>query len=429
MSSEALAWAKGCCGAGSVPQLILILMADWADHEDRAWPGIKKLAALTGRSERTIIRAIKRLEDAGLIEKSTRSAWCALDNPACMSKGPHKHRTSNVYKLNVGARPGSKRVIVDEPSGDVAADRCEPETAQSCGNPISDKMSLLGSISDKTGRSIVTPVSPVCNSDLPENYSPDLTSCEQARDAGRGAGVGSGFDGEAERGGEATAAVPPALPEAPSAPCPAGGPLEPDDSWVGPVPREALDALEADVERAGGASGAIVGAESATGGPRPRRAVRTDPGGSSADDGLLVAACLPPALQALDRQGAHRVAQMLRVRLDAGWAPGQIRQLMDQRLPSRVHRLAALVAARLEANVDPQAAPERLREQAEKAGRERLAALRASQDRQVEALVDDVVDAEFEALLAQVAAEMPDASWATWTRIAMDRRGEGGASA
>lgn len=88
--------------------------------------------------------------------------------------------------------------------------------------------------------------------------------------------------------------------------------------------------------------------------------------------------------------------------------------------------MAALVAARLEANVDPQAAPERLREQAERRDRERLAALRASQDRQVEALVDDVVDAEFDALVAQVAAEMPDASWATWTRIAMERRGEGG---
>lgn len=271
-------------------------------------------------------------------------------------------------------------------------------------------------------------MSPIDIKKEPPIEPPDLTSCEQARDAGRGAGVGSGFDGEAEFG-EATAAVPPALPEAPSAVCSAGGPLEPGDSWAGPVPWEALAALEADVERAGGASGAIVGAESATGGPRPRRAVRKDPGGSSADDGLLVAACLPPALQALDRQGAHRVAQMLRVRLDAGWAPGQIRQLMDQRLPFRVHRLAALVAARLEANVDPQAAPERLREQAERRDRERLAALRASQDRQVEALVDDVVDAEFDALVAQVAAEMPDANWATWTRIAMDRRGEGGASA
>ena len=72
MSSEAMAWAKQCSEAGPVPQLVLILMADWADHENKAWPGIKKLANLTGRSERTIIRAIKRLEDFGLITKSAR---------------------------------------------------------------------------------------------------------------------------------------------------------------------------------------------------------------------------------------------------------------------------------------------------------------------------------------------------------------------
>ena len=41
MSSEAMAWAKRCGEVGSVPQLVLMLMADWADHENKAWPGVK----------------------------------------------------------------------------------------------------------------------------------------------------------------------------------------------------------------------------------------------------------------------------------------------------------------------------------------------------------------------------------------------------
>ena len=343
MSSEAMAWAKRCGEVGSVPQLVLMLMADWADHENKAWPGVKALASMTSRSERTIIRAIKRLEEAGLIEKSARTAWCALDNPACLSKGPHKHRTSNLYRLKVGAVPfvpARGRSVPSAKEEESKGDRMSlmKETAESCGNPISDNMSLLSFNSDIFGRSIVTPVSPVCNRDTLENYSPDPTqppspSIEEAADPDLGLGsVGSGTGCADRVAGEVAAASPVAT----SAP-PGGrrGPQKP-----GGTPKRLASAPEADR-----------GAESA----------------SEADLAIL-AACVPESMRVLDARGLGLVVGLLRERLDAGWAPGEIKRLLDSPLPERVARMSGLVASRLRRLV---AVGESPRAQAAAAARER----------------------------------------------------------
>ncbi|WP_257493074.1 hypothetical protein [Actinomyces wuliandei] len=81
------------------------------------------------------------------------------------------------------------------------------------------------------------------------------------------------------------------------------------------------------------------------------------PAGALSETRRLVTACLPEHLRVLDAEGARLVAGLLDERLAAGWQPAQIRSLMDQPLPPRVHRLSALVAARLRANVDPALAP------------------------------------------------------------------------
>lgn len=339
MSSEAMAWAKRCGEVGSVPQLVLMLMADWADHEDKAWPGVKVLAAMTCRSERTIIRAVKRLEEAGLIEKSARTAWCALDNPACLSKGPHKHRTSNLYRLKVGAvpvLPARGRSVPGAQEGEPKGDRMSlmKETAESRGNSISDKMSLLSFNSDISGRSIVTPVSPVCNRDTLEDYPPDPTqppspSIEEVSDVDFGLGsVGSGIDS----GDEAVTEVTAASPVATSATH--GGRRVPQ-------------------KRPGAAKGpgAGRGAESA----------------SEADLAIL-AACVPEPMRVMDARGLGLVVGLLRERLDAGWTPGEIKRLLDSPLPDRVARMSGLVASRLRRLV---AVGESPRAQAAAASRER----------------------------------------------------------
>lgn len=342
MSSEAMAWAKRCGDVGSVPQLVLMLMADWADHENKAWPGVKTLAAMTSRSERTIIRAIKRLEEAGLIEKSARTAWCALDNPACLSKGPHKHRTSNLYRLKVGAVPfvpakGSAAPGVKEEV--FKGDRMSlmAETAESSGNPISDNMSLLSFNSDIFGRSIVTPVSPVCNRDTLENYSPDPTqpspSTEEAADPDFGLGsVGSGIDCV----DRAVAEVAASSPVATSAP---------PEGRRGPQ------------KRPGGAKGAGMSGDGL--------------GAETASDGdlAILAACVPEQFRVMDARGLAAVVGLLRERLDAGWKPAEIKRLLDSPPPAEgVKFMSRFVAKRLERLV---AVGESPRAQAAAASRER----------------------------------------------------------
>lgn len=62
-------------------------------------------------------------------------------------------------------------------------------------------------------------------------------------------------------------------------------------------------------------------------------------------------------MRVMDAAGARMVVGLLKERLGAGWRPGEIRAVMDQRLPDRVGRMAALVASRLERNVVPGLAP------------------------------------------------------------------------
>lgn len=368
MSSEAMAWAKQCSAAGAVPQLVLMLMADWADHENKAWPGIKKLAILTGRSERTIIRAIKRLESAGLITKSARSAWCALDNPVCLAKGPHKHRTSNLYHLNVGA------VIVpatDAPNTDVTAAISDKmslmeETAESCGNPISDKMSLLSFNSDISGRSIVTPVSPVCNRDTLEDYPPDPTQPSPpdgvAPSADPGSGpVGSGADQEDL---SAPARVPGSA-DADAEATTARGELAAEMLAAGENPasmvasglwdaQQLAEALAWAAEHPAPARAPETAQQRQEVAPQAARREHDHVDEASA----LIGACLPTWMHAMDRTGARHVAGMLAERIAAGWTPAEVRGLMGEKPTTGVHRMSGLVAYRLDENVGIHDAPQ-----------------------------------------------------------------------
>lgn len=355
MSSEAMAWAKRCGEVGSVPQLVLMLMADWADHEDKAWPGVKTLAAMTSRSERTIIRAVKRLEETGLIEKSARTAWCALDNPACLSKGPHKHRTSNLYRLKVGAvpvLPTKGRAVPGAKEGESKGDKMSlmKETAESCGNPISDKMSLLSFNSDISGRSIVTPVSPVCNRDTLEDYPPDPTQPSPPDGVAPSAEPGSGPVGSADADAEAAtargelAAEMLAAGENPANMVASGlwdaQQLADALAWAAehPAPTRAPETIQQRQEVA----------------PQASRQERDHVDEASA----LIGACLPTWMHAMDRTGARQVAGMLAERIAAGWTPAEVRGLMGEKPTTGVHRMSGLVAYRLDENVGIHDAPQ-----------------------------------------------------------------------
>lgn len=130
----------------------------------------------------------------------------------------------------------------------------------------------------------------------------------------------------------------------------------------------------------------------------------------------LVAECLPAPMQVLDAVGARQVVDLLAERVEAGWLPGQIRELLDQPLPPKVHRMAGLVASRLRDNVAVDQAPRRLEAA--------VARRRAERERQhFEALETqaETVDPVFEAVWERVKAEMPDAGYTVWAFEARER--------
>lgn len=132
----------------------------------------------------------------------------------------------------------------------------------------------------------------------------------------------------------------------------------------------------------------------------------------------LIVECLPAPMQVLDAVGARQVVDLLAERVEAGWTPTQIRELLDQPLPLRVHRMAGLVASRLRDNVAVDQAPRRLeaaaaRRRAERE-RQRLEALEAQAEM-------ETVDPVFEAVWERVKAEMPDAGYTVWAFEARER--------
>lgn len=87
--------------------------------------------------------------------------------------------------------------------------------------------------------------------------------------------------------------------------------------------------------------------------PRDAKVPAATPGGgrgaesASEADLAILAACVPESMRVMDARGLGLVVGLLRERLDAGWAPGEIKRLLDSPLPDRVARMSGLVASRL----------------------------------------------------------------------------------
>lgn len=97
---------------------------------------------------------------------------------------------------------------------------------------------------------------------------------------------------------------------------------------------------------------------------------------SEADLAIFVA-CVPESMRVMDARGLGLVVGLLRERLDAGWAPGEIKRLLDSPLPDRVARMSGLVASRLRRLVAVGESP-RAQAAAAMRERERLARERAA---------------------------------------------------
>ena len=87
MSYRATNWAYELPITGP-SKFVLVVLADMADEADSCYPGQKRIASMTGFSEKTVSRAVSSLEAAGLISREQRH-------------GNYGYRTSDRYQLHL----------------------------------------------------------------------------------------------------------------------------------------------------------------------------------------------------------------------------------------------------------------------------------------------------------------------------------------
>ena len=309
MSIWAVNWAFHTEVAPPVHKLVLVALANFADDEDLAWPHVETLAGMASVSTRTVQRALKALEEAGLIERSMGLAAGARGG---------LRRTNSVYRLNVPddlsrrkgvrtARPGVVREFSSFTRGDISGAAVEPvnkgpsQVRCDTGVVTVDRCDTGDANRCDTGdASIGEPslVEPPSQAPLPPTAWP-------------GAGSGVGLAG---LGGEIVADD--------------GGGSSPSSRTV-EVP--VWESAPAGLGRKSGPG--------ASSGP---------PGVPAVEDWDLVRRCLPQPMQALDGPGAAVVVPLLRERLEAGWRSEGLREVLAaDPLPDRVRHLAGLVAHRL----------------------------------------------------------------------------------
>lgn len=363
MSHRASAWAWDVDLKGDpLVKFVLVALADQADDYGYCWPSQKTIAKKVCQGERTVRRHIATLRDLGLLTVIRRSST--------------RGRRSNGYQLHVGmkleesleSRLPANLAGSGEPTDDAPVDNSDgqgdspaiPATGQS-GRlrkrpdwPVAQEATAGRSLPASRGRLL-----PIRE---PSLEPPDQTRPEGEVTSARGAGDGPVRSGQA-------------------------GVSEP------------------------GRSSRARGRGSAGGGRRPSSATSS---ARAVEDQQLIDRCLPDHLRSMDAAGRATVAGLLRDRQAAGWGADQIRSLMDQPLPERVGRLSALVARRLELNVDVGAPPSgtivadaasvrRSEDELADRRRRRSEELAAPQDR-------PVLSEAWSVMVAEVTASMPGAS-------------------
>lgn len=310
--------------------LVLLALADQANDEGLCWPAQEKLAPKARQSVSTLRRSLRSLEKMGLLTTITRSST--------------RGRRSNLYLLHIGAKPDlSMRSAKAVNLGEDAAQACQMlEEAEEASGAVFVANKATGQI-DRLPQP-VTDDRLLYEEPPLRTTKPNPTLPTPARAQAAGAKVGSGGKTSTQGTGRARNV-------------PVEGPGVP----VGEVK------------------------------PRPGSRVQAGPfkGSKTAEVGLseqeraLVGACLPAWMSALDKRGAHKVAQALKARVDAGWQPSQIRGLLDGNPPSQVIHMASLVLNRLERNVDIDCAPARLSVEAKKRASERRKQIISQREREV----------------------------------------------
>ena len=309
MSNRASAWAWDVDFKGDPRvKFVLVALADQADDYGYCWPSQKTIARKVCQGERTVRRHIATLRDLGLLTVIRRSST--------------RGRRSNGYQLHVGmkleesleSQLPANLAGNGEPTDDAPVDNSDGQ-GDSPAIPATGQSGLLRKRPDwpvaqeaNSGRSL-----PANSGRLLPIREPSLEPPDQTRPEGDVTSARRTGDGPV-RSGQAGISEP-------------------------------------------GRSSRTRGRGSAGSGQRPSALSAGASSARSVEDQRLIDRCLPAHLRSLDASGRATVAGLLRDRLAAGWGAEQIHSLMDQPLPERVGRLSALVARRLELNVDVEAPP------------------------------------------------------------------------
>lgn len=315
--------------------LVLLALADQANDEGFCWPSQEKLAPKARQSVSTLRRSLRSLEKMGLLTTITRSST--------------RGRRSNLYLLHIGARP-------DLSMKSAKAVNLGEDAAQAC-QMLEEASDAVFVANKATGQFDRLPQPVTCDRLQPvtgdrllykepslRTTKPNPTLPTPARAQAANAGVGLGGK-TSTQGTEGARNVP-----VEGAGVPVGE--------VKPRPGSRVQAA-------------------------PVKGLKTAEVGLSEQERALVGACLPAWMASLDKRGAHKVAEALKARVDAGWQPSQIRGLIDGNPPPQVMHMASLVLNRLERNVDIDCAPARLNAEAKKRASERCKQIIAQREREV----------------------------------------------
>ena len=336
MSVRASTWAWSLEEVMGSEALVLLALADQANDEGLCWPSQEKLAPKARQSVSTLRRSLRSLEKMGLLTTITRSST--------------RGRRSNLYLLHIGAKPDlSMKSAKAVNLGEGAAQACQMLEDASSAVFVANK--ATGQF-DRLPQSVIGDrLQPVTGDRLLYTEPPDRTTKPNP-----------------------TLPTAPARSQAANAKVRSGG-------------KTSTQGTE------GTRNAPVEGASVPVGEVKPRPGSRVQAGhvkglktaevGLSEQERALVGACLPAWMASLDKRGAHKVAEALKVRVDAGWQPSQIRGLLDGNPPSQIIHMASLVLNRLERNVDIDCAPTRLSAEAKKRASERRKQIISQREREV----------------------------------------------
>ena len=336
MSVRASTWAWSLEEVMGSEALVLLALADQANDEGLCWPSQEKLAPKARQSVSTLRRSLRSLEKMGLLTTITRSST--------------RGRRSNLYLLHIGAKPDlSMKSAKAVNLGEGAAQACQMLEDASSAVFVANK--ATGQF-DRLPQSVIGDrLQPVTGDRLLYTEPPDRTTkpnptlpTAPARSQAANAKVGSGGK-TSTQGTEGTR----------------NAPVEGASVPVGEVKPRPGSRVQA----------------------APVKGRKTAEAGLSEQERALVGACLPVWMSALDKRGAHKVAEALKARVDAGWQPSQIRGLLDGNPPSQIIHMASLVLNRLERNVDIDCAPARLSVEAKKRASERRKQIISQREQEV----------------------------------------------